>query len=139
MMTVSICTFSSNRGKVKNGAWSAIMHELSIMSNILDIVVDHAGKNKAKKVVKINLTVGELSDLIPDWMQTYFNFVSKDTIAEQAVLNIERIPATLQCRNCGHRYTLQRDDLQFACPKCESGEIELLSGREFRVDSIEIE
>jgi hydrogenase nickel incorporation protein HypA/HybF len=115
------------------------MHELSVMQNILDIVVEFANKHKAKKVTAINLTVGDMSDLIPEWMQNYFDFVSKDTIADRAVLNIERIPAVLKCKSCGHEYVISRGNWQFICPKCESAEIELLSGREFTVKSIEIE
>ena len=67
------------------------MHELSIMSNVLDIVVQHAQQNGAVKVTKIHLLIGELSDYIPEWMQNYFDFVSKDTIAENAQLVVEMV------------------------------------------------
>jgi hydrogenase nickel incorporation protein HypA/HybF len=115
------------------------VHELSIMSNILDIVLEYAGKAGAKKVSKINLVVGDLSDLIPEWMQTYFEFVSKDTIAEQAKLEINRVSAVIRCKQCGKEFTLNRESWQFSCPACQSADIELLSGREFTVESIEVE
>lgn len=114
------------------------MHELSIMSNILDIVIEFAEKYNAKSVARINLSVGELSDLIPEWMQTYFDFVSKDTIAEKAELNIERIPTVIRCKECGNERTIKRENLQFSCTNCDSGDVELLSGREFTIKSIEI-
>ena len=57
------------------------MHELSIIQSILDIVIEYANKYKAKRVIKINLDVGEMSDIIPEWIQQYFDFVSKDSIA----------------------------------------------------------
>lgn len=114
------------------------MHELSIMSNILDIVIEFAEKYNAKSVAKINLSVGELSDLIPEWMQTYFDFVSKDTIAEKAELNIERIPTVIRCKECGTETTIKRENLQFSCTNCDSDDVELLSGREFTIQSIEI-
>ena len=109
------------------------------MSNILDIVLEYAGKAGAKKVSKINLNVGDLSDLIPEWMQRYFEFVSKDTIAEKALLEINRIPAVIRCRQCDHEFTLNRENWQFSCAKCQSSDIELVSGREFTVESIEVE
>lgn len=115
------------------------MHELSIMSNILDIVVDYAGRNGAKKVSKINLVVGDLSDLIPEWMQTYFDFVSKDTIADKAELVVNRVPAVLKCKGCSFEFTLNKENWQFSCPKCAASDVELLSGREFTVESIEID
>lgn len=115
------------------------MHELSIMSNILDIVLEYAGKHGAGRVSKINLRVGDLSDLIPEWMQTYFDFVSKETIADKAVLNINRVPAVLKCGKCSLEFTLNKEDWKFTCPDCASSEVELLSGREFTVESIEID
>lgn len=115
------------------------MHELSIMANILDIVLDYANKAGAKKVLKINLTVGDLSDFIPEWMQTYFEFVSKDTIAENALLEINRVPANIRCLQCNATFTFNKENWQFSCPTCNSSEIELISGREFTVESIEIE
>ncbi len=115
------------------------VHELSVMSNILDIVVENAQKNNAKRVTKIHLVVGELSDLIPEWMQTYFDFVSKDTIADNAELVIEKIPAVLKCDKCGHEFTITREDFQFTCRKCESADVTIQSGREFTVKSIEID
>ena len=115
------------------------MHELSIMSSILDIVLEYANSNSAKKVAQINLEVGELSDLIPQWMQSYFEFVSKDTIAEKAMLSIDHVPATLRCRSCNKEFTVTKEDWRVSCPHCNSQDIEILSGREFKVVSIEIE
>ncbi len=114
------------------------MHELSVMSNILDIVLEYAGKNGATRVSKIYLVVGDLSDLVPEWMQTYFDFVSKDTIADKAELHITRVPAVLKCRSCSFEFTLSRENWQFSCPSCSASDVELLSGREFTVESIEI-
>lgn len=115
------------------------MHELSIMSSILDIVLEHAAKHDAGRISKINLEVGELSDLLPEWMQMYFDFVSKDTPAEKAELSIERISALISCRSCGNTFGISRNDLQFSCPKCSSTEIEIVRGREFKIISIEVE
>jgi hydrogenase nickel incorporation protein HypA/HybF len=109
------------------------------MGNILEIVLEHAGRHGIGRVAKINLEVGELSDLIPEWMQTYFDFVSKDTIAEKAVIAVEKIPATLRCKSCGNEFTITRDNFQFACPACDSADVELLRGREFKIISIEVE
>ncbi len=115
------------------------MHEMSIMGNILDIILEYAEKNNAKKIKQVNLTIGVLADVIPEWAQTYFDMLSKDTIADNAVLNIDKVPAKIQCRACSHEYSLEKGEFNFVCKKCESGDIELLSGRELNVSSIEIE
>ena len=70
------------------------MHELSVMESILNIVVKHALKNDAKKILGISLRVGEMTDLVDEWMQRYFDYLSKETIAAGAVLKIERIPGS---------------------------------------------
>jgi hydrogenase nickel incorporation protein HypA/HybF len=114
------------------------VHELSIMSGILDIVLDHANKNNAKKVTTINLRIGQLSDIIPEWAQSYFDMLSKDTIADGAALDIEHIPVKVRCRACGHEHTFKDKKWSFTCVKCESSDIELLEGREFSIVSIEI-
>ena len=115
------------------------MHELSIMSSVLDIVLEHAQKNNAKKVQKVNLQIGVLSDIIPEWAQSYFDMLSKDTIASEAVLNIEQVHVRILCRACGHEFGFKDRDWKFSCEKCDSSDIELLSGREFMITSIEIE
>ncbi|OHD67175.1 MAG: hydrogenase maturation nickel metallochaperone HypA [Spirochaetes bacterium RBG_16_49_21] len=114
------------------------MHELSIMNNILDIVLEHANKNNAQKVVRINLKIGDLSDIIPEWAQTYFDMLSKDTIADGATLAIEKVPVTVKCRSCGNLNTFTNKDWSFACAKCQSTDIEVIEGREFFITSIEI-
>lgn len=114
------------------------MHELSVMQSILDIVLDFAKKNNAKQVTKINLEVGEMSGIVPDWMQKYFDFVSEGTIAEKSVLNIDWVPAVIKCRNCGKEFKVDKKDMQFFCSKCESKDIELISGRGYLLKSIEI-
>lgn len=115
------------------------MHELSIMSNILDIILEYANKNNAKKIKTVNLTIGVLSDIIPEWAQTYFDMLTKDTIADKAQLNIDKIPVHTKCKDCGFSKIYSEGDWQFYCEKCESTNIELLAGRELTVTSIEIE
>lgn len=115
------------------------MHELSIMSNILDIVLEHAHKNGAKRVKTINLKIGELSDVIPQWAQMYFDMLTKETIAEGSKLNIEKVPLALKCRDCSHEHTYRDKDWKFTCTKCGSSDLEIISGRELMVTSIEID
>ncbi len=113
------------------------MHELSVMTNILEIVLEHANRNSAVKVVRINLRIGRLSDIIPEWAQSYFDMLSKDTIADGAELEIERVPVKVRCGACTHEHTFE-EKWAFTCVKCGSDDIELLEGREFTVTSIEI-
>jgi hydrogenase nickel incorporation protein HypA/HybF len=110
------------------------------MQSILDITLEYAAKYNAKKVTKISLEIGELSGFIPDWMQTYFNFVSEGTIAEKAELCIEHIPAVIKCKLCEKEYQLTKESFEFICPECgDEAQIEILSGKEYNLKSIEVD
>ncbi len=115
------------------------MHELSIITSILDIVLKHAAMHNARSIRTINLAVGDLSDFVPEWMQRYFDYASKETIAESAKLVIEHIPVEFTCRQCATVTRLTKGDWQFSCPSCSSSDIEITRGREFQIMSIEIE
>jgi hydrogenase nickel incorporation protein HypA/HybF len=113
------------------------MHELSVTQSILEIALRHAEEAGAKKILQLNLTIGQLSSIVDDSVQFYWDMVSQDTIAEGAKLNFKRIPTVLLCLNCNHRYTHTEEDL--ACPKCGSTQIKVISGQEFMLDSIDVE
>ena len=114
------------------------MHELPVTEEILKIALNHGERNGAKKIVRIYLTIGELTDLIDEWVQRYFDYLSKDSIAQDAELIIERIPIKVLCGGCGETFEVDRKTLDFTCPSCGEKGAALLSGREFTVKSIEI-
>jgi len=116
------------------------LHELSIMGNILDIAVEYAEKNNAKIINKINLRIGIMSDIIPEWAQTYFELVGKDTIAEKAELIIEPVYVVMKCQECKHEFGFEKaNEIQYFCTKCKSTDLKLLQGRELQISSIEVD
>jgi hydrogenase nickel incorporation protein HypA/HybF len=114
------------------------MHELSVTQSILDIVLRHAEKAGAERVLSINLIIGELTGFVDDSIQFYWDFMSKDTAARGARLHFERIPARAQCKSCGTEYP-PPDTRIWICPECEALGGDVIAGREFSVASIEIE
>jgi len=113
------------------------MHELSITQNILSIVLQQAEAVPANKITKINLTIGELSGIVDECVQLYFDLLSKDTIAAEAELCFHRPPTKLRCRNCAA--TFSPDNFNWTCPNCREQKIEIVSGRECYVSSIEVD
>jgi len=113
------------------------MHELSITQSILAIALEKANAVQAKRVTKINLFIGELSGFADECVQFYFDFLSKDTMAAQASLCFHHPPTKLRCRNCAT--TFSPNNLDWTCPDCREQKIEIISGRECYVDSIEVE
>ncbi len=115
------------------------MHELSVVQGIYQVVMQHATTNNAKKVKTVNLRIGELTDLMDEWIQRYFEFVAEKGIASGAKINVKRVPITVKCKACGKEHQVNKQDLNFNCPDCGEDKPELLAGREFTVESIEIE
>lgn len=111
------------------------MHELPITQSLLEIALRHAGD--ASRITQLNLVIGDLASVVDESVQFYWDIVSKGTIAEGALLHFERIPTHFQCQNCNR--TFEPDGRAFDCPECGSQQITLIAGKEFRLDSIEVE
>ncbi len=113
------------------------MHELAITEEILRIAVEHAERAGATRIVDINLVIGELSSVVDDSVQFYFDFISPGTVAEGAELHFRRVPARLRCRACGHEFEPEGTD--WRCPSCQTVGGDVIAGREFNMESIEVE
>lgn len=115
------------------------MHELQVTERILDIVLKHAAGHDVSRIVQIHLRVGELSDLEDEWLQRYFDYLSRGTLAENARLAIERVPIVMRCESCTSSFELKKERLQDAlCPDCGESRFRLVSGREYFVKNIEV-
>ena len=114
------------------------MHELPVTKSILGIVLRHAERQGVSKVLAIDLAIGALSDLEAEWLQKYFDHLSKDTPAEGAKLRIHRSPLTFLCDPCSREFTATREELETAsCPDCGSRDVSILSWFFYTVVSIE--
>jgi hydrogenase nickel incorporation protein HypA/HybF len=103
-------------------------------------VLKHAEMNSVRKVTAIHLQVGKLSDLEDDWIQRYFDYLSKGTIAEGAKLKIERTPVTVRCNTCSRSYEADIARMgDLVCPACGEKGGTLLSGREYTVKEMEVQ
>ena len=113
------------------------MHEMGIAMEIIEIAEASipAGIENVQ-VERVNLRVGKLSAIVPESLTFCFGVAIKDTRLEGATLNIEQVPVVATCKDCGAKWTI--DEPAFACPKCQSGSIELISGKELDILSIEI-
>lgn len=114
------------------------MHELAITESILKIALDAAEKNGARGIVSIQLVIGELSSIVDDSVQFYFDFLSKNTLAEKARLHFRREPSVAVCWDCRHQFQV-RPPLAPTCPNCGGTRLQVKGGREFYIESIEVE
>ena len=115
------------------------MHELQITERILNIVLQHAGGRDVSRIVRVHLRVGALSDLEDEWIQHYFDYLSRGTLAEHAQLAITRVPIVVSCESCAHSFEVQREALgQATCPQCGTPRLELVSGRGYFIENMEV-
>jgi len=113
------------------------VHELAVTESILEIVQRKATQADASRITLIHLVLGEWAGLVDDCIQFYFDILSEGTLAEGAKLSFQRIPPRFRCRACGAEFSPSEYD--WACPQCGSLGGELIAGREFYVESIEVE
>jgi hydrogenase nickel incorporation protein HypA/HybF len=117
--------------------YNSHVHELSVTESILEIALRHASLANASRVTGIYLVVGQLSSIVDDSVQFYWDMISEGTLCAGARLHFDRRPALLACLSCGARYTINGELM--ACPECSSEQVRVLSGDDFRVASIEID
>ncbi|PKL39783.1 MAG: hydrogenase maturation nickel metallochaperone HypA [Spirochaetae bacterium HGW-Spirochaetae-1] len=111
------------------------MHEFSIVSSLYDIIEEVARENSLVKVYRVSLIVGKMRQVVPVAMEMAFEAITKGTIAEGAELQLEFVPIKMQCRSCGHQFTV--DEHVYICPKCEAVELDLVEGQELLIKQIE--
>ena len=111
----------------------SLMHELTITQNIIDIAVSEA---QNRKIRRINLVIGELSSVVEDSIRFCFDVISRQTPAEGATLSVTRTRALIRCAACGSEFGYEREGI---CPQCGGRIGEVIAGREFYMESIEVE
>jgi hydrogenase nickel incorporation protein HypA/HybF len=109
------------------------VHELSLSSAILDTVLKHAD---GRKVNTVELTVGALRQVVPESLEFYWGVVTRDTVCDGAQLEQRFVQARLRCNACAVEWGLDAPD--FRCSKCAGTDVEVLSGTEFLVESIDV-
>jgi hydrogenase nickel incorporation protein HypA/HybF len=115
------------------------MHELQVTKRILEIALEHAEGQEVHQIAVIHLRIGALSDLEDEWLQRYFTYLSRGTLADGARLAIERLPIVVRCSGCSKSFEVEKPALDSAaCPGCGGSRCELVSGREYVVANMEV-
>ena len=110
------------------------MHELSLSSAVVNTAVKHSS---GRRVTLVSLRIGRLRQVVPETLEFYFGFVSRDTLCEGAGLEMEIVPAALRCNACRLEWAIEIP--AFRCPSCGGSDVAVASGNEFEVESIEVE
>jgi len=113
------------------------MHEMSIASNLMEIIEKALQDRSVARVLSIKLRIGELRAVEPEALRFCFQILSQGTLMEGAEMKIEDVPVKACCHQCKSQFPIK--DFIFLCPNCGSAEIEPLSGNELDLVSLEVE
>ena len=110
------------------------MHEMSITQGIIELCEKHSG---GRRVLSVDVEIGELSSVVPDAIEFCFEACSQGTLLEGARINIIRIVGSGHCLDCDADTPLTA--LFGACQHCGGYQVTVVSGEEMRVREIEVD
>jgi len=116
------------------------VHELGIMTGVLDSVCASAKEAGATRVISVDLSIGEMTEAIEDALVFAFDALQdlqEYALCKGATLNLHLIGCKSRCLECGAEY--EHDRFHPLCPNCESFATQLIAGREMQIDSIEVD
>lgn len=114
------------------------MHELGLMTGVLDAVTQSAVEAGATKVLKVTLSVGEMTEAIEDCLTfAYEALTEENTLFSGSALEIHMVKPRSRCLDCGLEF--DHDRFHVTCPQCGSPATQLIAGRDLRIDSIEVD
>lgn len=108
------------------------------MTNVLDRAVAVCQEHGGTRVTKIMLKIGVMSGILPNYVQSFFDVLSKGTIAEGAQIVIESDPAVFMCRQCGTESVYSEPGAEYVCSQCGSPALRLTGGYRFQIVNISI-
>ncbi len=126
------------------------MHEYSTAVGIVETICDVARKNNAKRIIKVELVVGQFTMLNGEQLTFAFEIASQGTLAEGAEVIISEQKGQIECKDCKYKGDIKKKDEEvdhlvvdltniFECPKCKSNNTDISGGRDIYVNNIEVE
>lgn len=114
------------------------MHELGLMTGVMDAAVAAAHEAGATRLLGIKVSIGEANEAVEDALRFAFEALAEaDPFTEGASLELTMVRPRSICLECGHEY--EHDLYDRFCPACDSFATELIAGRELTIDSIEVD
>jgi hydrogenase nickel incorporation protein HypA/HybF len=108
------------------------MHEMAITQSVVDAVCERAA---GRRVHSVRVQVGALCAVVPDAMEFCFGLAVEGTLADGARLDLDIEPGSARCRACGTQFALSDPILLCACG---SADVEVLTGRDLRILTMEV-
>ncbi|MEO0136164.1 MAG: hydrogenase maturation nickel metallochaperone HypA [candidate division WOR-3 bacterium] len=111
------------------------MHEYNVTRALVELCHQEAQKHQLNQIKVIKIRIGKFTGFSPEAINFYFGYLKTGTRCENARLEFLETPIKIKCGSCDLEKEIEEP--LFVCPECASPEIEVISGREFYVESIE--
>jgi len=111
------------------------MHEIKIAEDLSVIVLETAKRENLRKVTRVNISFGQMVQIVPDIFRFAFSETVRNSVAEDAEVNIEIVPVKMKCIKCGNDFQVTEN--RFACNNCGSTDLSIIRGNELFIKSIE--
>lgn len=111
------------------------MHELKIAQDLSAIVLEAAEKESFSKVTKVKISFGQLIQIVPDIFEFAFREAVRGTVSQDAELSVEIVPVKMICNECRNDFEVKHN--LFKCSFCGSTDLNILTGKELFIKSIE--
>lgn len=112
------------------------MHEIGIVKSMCKTVLDYARENDIQRISEIVCEIGELSLVIPDYVEELYPTVTAGTELENTALIIELIPGLAECDDCDEIFNVVEN--KGYCPSCGSFDKKVLTGLDFNIKEIHV-
>jgi hydrogenase nickel incorporation protein HypA/HybF len=114
------------------------MHELSIISSVVESVTESLAAYPVARVLEVRLRVGALASVVVESLEFCYGIASEGTPLEGSRLVVNVLPVVMHCERC--RDDVELDGVQsFRCPRCGEPCSEMRQGRELEIESVEID
>jgi hydrogenase nickel incorporation protein HypA/HybF len=113
------------------------MHEGTLTEDLFEHVLIHAKEANARRVTRVKVTIGALSDATAESIQFYFSQLAPGTIVAEAALEFESAPGAAKCNTCSEEFEIS--EIYAACPKCGAFPITVTGGDGVYLTSLEVE
>jgi hydrogenase nickel incorporation protein HypA/HybF len=110
------------------------MHEIGVVMEVVSTVESFAAANGVTKIEKLVLQIGELSSMIPKYVEDCYPAAIDGTILQGSELEIEVLPGNALCLDCNKVFNLLQNENK--CPHCGGAHWDILSGKEFNIKGI---
>jgi hydrogenase nickel incorporation protein HypA/HybF len=112
------------------------MHELSVMEQTLAIATDHLRAQGGDRIHRLVLRIGEWSGVDPQALAFAFEVVRDGTPAAEASLELETVPLSCHCPDCGLDF--RPEGWSLGCPDCGGDRTEVRAGKELELKTLEV-